>query len=527
MGQMLLHLQTSVNCTCSFCSTLDKNCDHKKCNLRLGSSCGFIEKVDRQKYHGTNYLKSIFASPNGRIIFMKNENLTKANYSNVYDGTKKTLVTFPPLPVYDSRIKPTATFFEPELERKVREGDFHDEGELKCIKKFLEKSMPQLGEGNILNGALTTFFHYRGLFVHGYEPNFHLRTFVEYAKQQRNQMKSSWETFTFSDLELNILQGMNIDVNTIHHQVNSLLQEMSQKTNASKILGALMVKTLEDAIEKEDGPKTALQNAKAKFKKSQESKYYSHTEIRNILTRCYYEDAVRTPGEYDFLLNLADFAMSVNIEVKRQLNTSRQENEYSNKSLRSASKQLSNHSDHYVRIMGPMISPQHQFIKIAAILPGQLDYSKICTHCAKFIITGETIEDIQGALQHICTRLTKMDNPFLDKQQSYQDYLNVFEAMVGFSHISLKQNVVSNCWKQIQGQQITIPLSAGWTKADKELTSTELRFEKVVDLPHDIFKLIYFNHDQLIVILNHPQFVIFASDYSAGKPIIVFCLLSK
>ena len=141
------------------------------------------------------------------------------------------------------------------------------------------------------------------------------------------------------------------------------------------------------------------------------------------------------------------------------------------------------------------------------------------------IITGKTIEEIQGALQRICTRLTKMDNPFLDKQRSYQDFLNVFEAMVGFSHISLKQNIVSNVWKQIQGQQTTISLSAGWTKADKELTAEDLRFENVVDLPHDIFKLIYFNQDQLVVLLNHLQFVIFASDYSAGKYTLISFLL--
>ena len=110
-----------------------------------------------------------------------------------------------------------------------------------------------------------------------------------------------------------------------------------------------------------------------------------------------------------------------------------------------------------------------------------------------------------------------MNNPFLDKKQSDQNFLNVFEAMVGFSHLSDKNNIVSNAWAQIQGKPESMFLSAGWTQPTKDLIEEELRIENVINLPHDCFKLIYFNKDQLALLYNRNQFVIFATDYGGGK----------
>ena len=99
-------------------------------------------------------------------------------------------MTLPPIPAFDSRIKPTETFFEGELERKVREGDVKDEKELNDIEKLLRVSMPQSGEADIFNVVLRTFNHYRGMLIQGYEPNSHMKLFVEHAEAQRKQKKS-------------------------------------------------------------------------------------------------------------------------------------------------------------------------------------------------------------------------------------------------------------------------------------------------------------------------------------------------
>ena len=513
MGSLLLHLQNNFNCGCGVCKISDKNCDTQKCNKKLGASFSFTKSFQTTTYQGPNFLKCAFTSPNGTAIFKKNETATKSSYSNIYDGTRRTLVTLPPIPAFDSRIKPTATFFEGELERKVKEGDVKDENELNYILKLLKTSLPQSGEADIFNVFLRTFNHYRGLLIQGYEPNSHMKLFIEHAEALRRQKKSDGGVFAFNLLELNILKSMNIDEPMIDAQVNSWINEIRMKTNDQLISGMIIQEALQEAIKKKNGPKTALNMAKGKFKKAQ---YYSLKEVKYALTKTYYDDAVRPPGEFDLMLNLRDFDMSINIEVKKQLKPEEQTTKNLNNSLNSASHQMSDHSEYYHRVMGPMLSPNHTFVKCAAILPGQLDHSKICAHCSSYLITGKTPEEIQKKVQDICFRLTKINNPFLDKKQSDQNFLNVFEAMVGFSHLSDKNNIVSNAWAQIQGKPESMFLSAGWTQPTKDLIEEELRIENVINLPHDCFKLIYFNKDQLALLYNRNQFVIFATDYGGG-----------
>ena len=127
------------------------------------------------------------------------------------------------------------------------------------------------------------------------------------------------------------------------------------------------------------------------------------------------------------------------------------------------------------------------------------------------------MEEIQGKLRELCRRLTRTENPFLDLKMSSQDYLSLFEAVVGFSHFSTRQNLTCFAWNQIQGQQNVINLSSGWTKCNSDFLPGDITFPRVIDRPHDIFKSIYFNRDQLIVLLNYLPFVLFAADYSAGK----------
>ena len=515
---LLQHLQNSFNCGCGPCSLSDRNC---QCYLKLGSDFYFIQEVAKQVYFGKYYLRHIFGkTPNGRRVVSQNEKRTKAEYPGVYDGTQKTIVTLPPFAAYDSRVKDAATWVEEDLLRRVKENDTKDKNELEAIKKHLQRTQlrAQAGEGSIFNAAISAFFHHRGLFVNGYEPNSHLKIFVEQAEQQRKQKKSSGGAFSFSQLELSNLEARGIDVSIIHDGVKLWMNEIRNKTTASFVPGKLVREALEEAIRKKIGPdwsKTALNKAKKKF---QEIKNYPIADVCSSLTLCSYDEAVRPPGEYDFWITLADFAMSINIEVKKQLNPDTQNKRNLNDSLKSAAKQTADHARYQSQMFGRMVSGQGQFVKICAILPGELDYSKICGHCSSLIITGQTREEIQEQLHKLCARLTKGRNPVLDKKRSHQDFLTMFEATLGFSHISVKQNLTSFAWNQIEGKNKDIlDISAGWTKADTDLLLEDIVFQNVINRPHDIYKSIYWNKEQLVVLLNHCPYVIFAADYSAGK----------
>ena len=359
---------------------------------------------------------------------------------------------------------------------------------------------------------------------------------------ERKQNKSSTEALTFSQLELANLQARGIDESDIHDGVRKWMDEVMDKAMAYKLggktgkkqnlytrtknsfwssqhSGRVIREALQDAIEKKIGSKTTLEKARLKF---DEVKDYTATNVQGILRLCAYDDAVKPSGEYDFLITLADFAMSINIEVKKQLNLDTQSKQNLNDSLKSAAKQSADHAKYHSQMFGRMVSDQ-QFIKVACVIPGKLDRAKICPHCSSLIITGDTKEEIQDQLHKLCARLTKTRNPILNEKKSHQDFLTLFEATLGFSHISVKKSLTSFAWNQIQGTgKDILDLSAGWTKADTDLLPEDIVFQNVIERPHDFYKSIYWNKEQLVVLLNHCPYVIFAADYSAGKFIEYF-----
>ena len=387
------------------------------------------------------------------------------------------------------------------------------------VKGVLEKS--QIGSSSVLEIAKGKFKAKQEFTIEQVRKMLTMCYFeevLERAKQvSRKQSLLLWPGF--DGLDLDILAAVGLQASEINSQVSSWMQNV--KSIGSTIPGST-IKTSLDTYFKI--PKDILQKTKGKFKTNQT---YSDTEILNTLTMVNYEETVRPPGEFDLLLTLGDSSMSINIEVKRQLNPDKQRKENLNDSLRSAAKQMSKHALHQANIFGSMISENHQFIKCAAILPGHLDEPKICPHCKDLIIRGDTMEEIERQVQKLCDRLTKIVNPFVDRQTSQEDFLNLFEAMVGFSHVSTKQKVVSNAWAQIQGTNHASYLSAGWTEATTDLTEDELRAENVLDRPHDCYKFIYFYGGQIALLYNRPKFVLFTTDYGGGKFMTNTCTTHK
>ena len=224
---------------------------------------------------------------------------------------------------------------------------------------------------------------------------------------------------------------------------------------------------------------------------------------------------MKPSGEMDFWMAIANLKIMLNIEVKRQMDPSRQAKRNLNKSLHSASEQTSKHSDYMAQVYGPMLSEGWEFLKIAAILPGELDYDKICPHCQQFILTER--KSIEEQLNNILALVLEQTD--IDIVESSDDFSNLFQAIVGFSSISTQQFVVGNAWQQIQGKTSTL-FASGWTKSDGEMTREEIRFENILNLPHNIYRFIYFNPNQVMLLENDIPLVIFANDFGAGMYII-------
>lgn len=499
-------------------SYFDTNCDNSYCNLKLGFSSKFASKVRNRKLtkcHRRYYMKNIFSSQNGQKIFNKCENQTKLYYGDVLNGTRKTLVTLPPIFQYNSRTSPISNAWESELSDKIKNLQFVDNKELQSIQKYLEYVLPQSSERNIYNALFNCFFNYRGLLVHGYEPSKHLDVFVNQAKQIRTtQTRNNIQVpFMFNQLEQNILESLNIEISEIVSQVNAWVVEIqNQSPGVSTFSGKVLKTELVNIIENKLGPINVIKRAKGKFKEQQQ---YTQDEIRSILISLSYENAVKPSGEMDFWMAVANLKIMLNIEVKRQMDPSRQAKRNLNKSLHSASKQTSKHAEYMAQVYGPMLSEGWQFLKLAAIFPGELDNDKICPHCQQFIITeGKSIEE---QLKKIIALVLQQNN--VDIVEGSEDFTNLFQAIVGFSSISTQQLVIGNAWQQIQGETSTL-FASGWTKAEIKMTSEEIRFENVLNLPHNIYRFIYFNPNQVMLLENIIPLLIFANDFGAGLYLI-------
>ena len=104
--------------------------------------------------------------------------------------------------------------------------------------------------------------------------------------------------------------------------------------------------------------------------------------------------------------------MIINVEVKTQADLEKRKEkmkqekdarpeEVLNRSLESAAKQCKEHAEYTARVFAPFLGEGWEFLKVAAILPGDLNRENICEHCDQFIITGKNDEEIQKKVDKV------------------------------------------------------------------------------------------------------------------------------
>ena len=88
----------------------------------------------------------------------------------------------------------------------------------------------------------------------------------------------------------------------------------------------------------------------------EENKVYLMEDVMSNLRITLYENLVKPPGEWDFLILLSQVKMIINIEVKKQVDMENRKKNQLNSSLRSASHQCESHADYAAEILAPLLS---------------------------------------------------------------------------------------------------------------------------------------------------------------------------
>ena len=345
------------------------------------------------------------------------------------------------------------------------------------------------------------------------------------------------KTYEFNELEEKLLECNGTNEKEIEELVETMLGELEGQRLESIVAG----KTVTESIEKVVLLKTDLRinnlflkKVKGHFLASHETKNLSESkektknlkgkshvlgDVKNSLKQALYEHFIKPPGEWDFLVILSHLKIMLNVEVKRQIDVKNRAPENLNSSLKSASHQCEEHADYAARVFTPFLSPEWKFVKIAAILPGELDRSTICEHCDQFIITGNTEEEIQKKVNNIRDCLLS-SSPIADTKEAQEDLITLTKVLVGLSSISTDHPYngdPGSAWRIIQGPNPDhISLSGGWTSSDLELSPNEMNFKQILSQPHNINKLVYYNVDQQHILANKLKLVVLKGDFGAG-----------
>ena len=124
-----------------------------------------------------------------------------------------------------------------------------------------------------------------------------------------------------------------------------------------------------------------------------------------------------------------------------------------------------------------------------------------------------------------------IENSEISRDYNYENLIDVFNVLVGLPAISTSQTEIT--WRQIQGTNVDlkesnancgyIMHSAGWTQSTETMKENEkgyspenLSFNKILNLPHNINKLLCFNKDQVQLLANLFLKVVLATDFGSG-----------
>ena len=477
-------------------------------------------------------LWNIFNDPAERKIFMTALTGMKRNYLNILTGEKSTMTIFPESFAFDDRIKMHNTVVVSALEEMKKEMKT-TKTDFKNIRKFLTKIKPQVAEGDIFDPLARFFYNKRGIFLHSLKMDQYLKIFTRVSKDYRKQNKSAPPQMT--SLEEKLKEALGITEDTLNEEAGNILAALTKLGNPGPYFGEDIHAEIENSLSKRKS-NAFKQKAKPMFKKGSS---YSEDETRNLLRLAKLQCEMNYAGENDFMLILPDLQLFMSIEVKSQnkegttkvgqvtsnvtaSTDGKKQPSRSNidNNLIEASTQLKKNSKYTSRLHGSILSNGWGFLKCAAVLPRVIKSSGICKHCAKFILTEDTILK-PGALDE-WFRATGVEEVMgkMDKQRSYQEFMMLFNRLVNLSCIGIQKTSAPITWEQVEGANAHF-FSSGYTATPKGSKPVELSFGEAQNRPIDAFKALYYNQDQYIMLTTEDLFrVIFLSDFGAGKIII-------
>ena len=545
-----------LNPHCQLNSTVqrsDTNC-LKSCGLQYGISEVFIQNVLEQqkvkyskyhinpqtfddpydqKYYG-HMLEDImvkrFNTDDEQKIFRKSLEGMKANYQEILEGLKKNMFFCPTSFNFSSRIGENESCVPDALDEMKSSLELNpnltpkERHNLDKIRDHLQKLRPELAEQEFVDALACFFYNKRGIFIHSFKLDDHLKVLTNKATEIRRQNKNIG--FELSDFEKKLAEQLNISSQNLVDSADIVVTHLLTKPKASnqtRINGRVIRESIDEQLKGNDKMYT-----KKLFKPAKE---YTVNEVRDGIMLGKFESECRVAGENDLFIMLPDSQLILCVEIKRHMRRKHENmnsSSYIDKNMISASQQLRKNARFISSKHGAILSPGWQFAKICAISPSVYSPDKICSNCQKFILTSDIVKT-RGRLEKWWYDTGLSNRSYLlDKQskdEAYAEFQVFFNRVVCMSSVRVVADPF-HTWGQVQGNN-PHHMGAGHTEASPTITknaaSDGLDFEDVLTGSHHAYKTLFFTKDQMALLTtNNFPLVIFLCDFGAGNQLLQF-----
>ena len=488
-------------------------------------------------------------------------------YPTVYDGTNQNLI---PVPVqYDFGVNSSrgsqganAKKKDQEVKRKDRAramqfGDeslilqriaqleqlqkkkAEDEREKSHLELILREKSPLSCEANVVLRFRTFFENEPGLCLHSFSPSDYLLRYIELA----NELRKIFSPMKLLPLEKSILRILQIPIGDIDKWVADSIKKVEIKNPKSQSQRNPMFsgQLISDALDLNGNCDKERKTQNVELMKTfathhtqwdrtvkrfvdvldskgkQKECYYSRKDIIHKLYKSEYDRLINSfHDEFDCLIFLPRYRLILGIEAKQAMTTNPESND---NQAKEASKQVKKRESYIKKTFGDILSNGWRYVRIVALYDhhGSAVTNK-CPHCAPYILTNGTESEQKQQMKDLMSALTSNNrNGQPQSHSGMLEFQHVFSRLVGLSSLFMAVQKIDS-YHNIMGTDAT-GISGGWTKASKMKFGNDRDVSRLGDMigrPHDIFKLIFFNQDQIGLLALKHKCVIFLDDYGAG-----------
>ena len=330
--------------------------------------------------------KNLFPVKNGIVKHMKKG--FESQQQDVINGQKWNLTRIPDRFKYGKDMSLSIGGLQQRIDEQKADPtkSQYASDEIKKMENTIKNITGDDAENQVYSALSRIWDGKRGVLLHSVKPEDVLSPLTKRAKAQRDASKN----LNYTPLEEKLKEILNIE---IKNETNTIVTDIKQ---SHPNFGSLSVKVLIQAIQTNVTDKkksNVIIQILKRMSKNMVKVDFDFSEIEQVISIGLIHDSARPDGELDYLVALPDERLLLNIEVKYQIVNKVGQ---AKKLLLNAAAQTQRSEKYIARVFGPLFSQGWRLAKVAVVCGGALKDGDSCKHCKRFVLTSESLNNIEA-----------------------------------------------------------------------------------------------------------------------------------